>query len=447
MKTHLKQNNDSKASAHVNVRNNDTKESIAGLSFPAPDLAMNISQIVAPIQRVSTEELTTTSFGADDLASNTDDDLVNFYFILDEYKETLSPSDAEYQQISNKIFTVRAEISNRQITNAGADVNLRQSISAELIDYTRALIDVYPTKITDFAHQADLGTAEKVRIVGAVAAAVANMEVLLGTIHYDGGDWEPPSTSDTQGSGTYGNNRNRGYMVDNYTGKSGNQSGIDWCSRFATTALASISGNNSLLASSGYKIANPGEFDGIDIDYDNAQGGAFVGTNRSRNANANSASGNYNTWANLRQTLSNIDNGTDTSQTKNQVVDNFFSTEIQPQAGDIVILRRGSANQNSFSNDDPDTSSNEAFQSHTTMVDRLEGRTIHIIEGNHGNRAQQTRSFDLTDPSDVEEIVYIARPSLTNYMGNSSYESTTSYTEADLLDPINHINTQLERMI
>ncbi len=210
-------------------------------------------------------------------------------------------------------------------------------------------------------------------MLGRVSAAVARVEFLLGTIYHQGGRWERSS--------------NRGFMVDFYT----DRTPWAWCSRFATTILAQITGRRSLLAFSGYKIANPGRWN-IDLDYDQAQGGAFVGMRRSRRASPDPRSRNYSPWAELRQTLRNFARGRAPGQTKEQAAQAFLQNHVQPQAGDILVVTRG-GRRNSFS----------GGSSHTGMIERVEGFKIYTIEGNTGRGSNRVIGgvYDLTSIVDV----------------------------------------------
>lgn len=401
------------------------------------------------IQRFAVEDVTRTSFSLEALSDFSYGELNESFRVLKNHIESLDPSGSEYAAAQNNLYTIRAALAQQDLNRAGSDVDMQQAVTAELIDFTRQQLETYPTLVQAFIQQTSpADPAEKVRILGEVSAKTARMEFLLGTIYHRGGSWESSS--------------NRGYMVDQYTGKKGKQEGYQWCSRFATTVLAMASGKSSLQARSGYRIANPEDFSNT-LDYDTDQGGAFVGTSSSRNASANSSSRAHNPWASLKQTLTQIETGTITDQTKEEAVDSFFENNIRPQAGDIMVLRRSSSNTNSFS---------QKFQSHTTMIEKLSGYTLHTIEGNKGDRVTG-RTFDLTDPGDVEEIVFISRSSLNSFTttegetqtnssssadeatneneadaseatSNQSGHAADQITEYDLVQPLDHINQLLE---
>ena len=87
-----------------------------------------------------------------------------------------------------------------------------------------------------------------------------------------------------------------------------------------------------------------------------------------------------------------------------------------PQAGDIMVLRRQKNPDKSKVLDNSFT--NKKYQSHTSLIEKVENHKLHTIEGNKGNKVTG-RIFDLTNAEDVREIIYIARPDLQNILGES----------------------------
>lgn len=296
----------------------------------------------------------------------------------------------------------------------------RRAVEA-LVTWSREQLDVYPDLVQRFRRQQQPDVTEKVRILGEAAAAVARMEFLLGTMLHRGGSWE------TSGA-------NSGPMVDDYGG------GSAWCTRFATSALAAIRGSG-VKTSSGYKVANPTAF-GLDLETDAEHGGAFVGTRSSRNATAAD-----NPFVELRQTLEGIAAGTVTDQTAQQAAEAFLRDRIRPQAGDILVTRRGSANPNSFA---------AKSLSHTLMVESVSGTRISLIDGNASASTDRVygRVLDLAVVGDVEEILFVNRPSLGSgvndteeaLIGTEAVAAADHVDEDAVLRPIQDLNILLEEL-
>jgi hypothetical protein len=274
--------------------------------------------------------------------------------------------------------------------------------------------------IRRYRQQSEPDAGEKVRVLGRAAAAVARMEYFLGTILHRGKAWE--STP------------NGGPMVDDYI-----SGAAAWCSAFATNALQEIYGAGT-RASSGYKIANPDQFEGVELNYDTAQGGAFVGTSGSRHASAAN-----NPFVGLRESLEAVASGTATERTADEIATQFMNDRIRPQAGDLVIIRRGSADRNSFA---------AKSLSHTLIVESMSGTKMSLIEGNAGTHTDRVtgRTLDLAVVNDVEEIIFISRPSLTSGLNatEAAAVGTVETVETDLVTadqiqtPIDDLNLLLE---
>jgi hypothetical protein len=87
------------------------------------------------------------------------------------------------------------------------------------------------------------------------------------------------------------------------------------------------------------------------------------------------------------------------------------------------------------------------------MIERVDGSQISTIEGNTGKGRVAGHVFDLLKPGDVEEIIFIARPSLASglsdeqkaSMGQGTPAGTPAVTEAELLEPIEQLNSMVQR--
>lgn len=400
------------------------------------------------VQRLPEQLFTSDSFSPEMVRSLSDNDLQEKSKILEDCLQNLTLSDPTFIVSKNNLVTLRYEIARRAISGSRNSTD-HQTAAKQLVEFIRQQLTTFPELIQRFIQQSEsfcstrslLNAQEKVRILGKVVAAVARMEFLLGTIYHQGKTWE--GLDDNRPN-------NSGYMVDSYQkGENGH-----WCSRFVTTVLATVTGRKSLRAGSGYKIANAKSrsFPKINLDYQEEQGGKFVGTKRSRNASDNYRRSDYNPWALLKKSL-NVAGEQATTQDKERILETFFASHMRPQAGDIMVLRRDTADPNSFSR--------QEFESHTTIIESLDGFTLHTIEGNkswttrnESNRrvnheGVRGRTFDLTDPAAVKEIVFIARPSLDSLTDNSYKPSSQGkpsqrISEEALLQPINHINQLLE---
>ena len=308
------------------------------------------------------------------------------------------------------------------VAGAESDRDRRDAVEA-LVTWSREQLDVYPDLVQRFRRQTQPDVAEKVRVLGVAAAAVARMEFLLGTLLHRGNRWE------TTGA-------NAGPLVDDYGG-----GGAAWCTRFATFALAAIRGD-SVATGSGYRVANPQEFAGTDLATESEQGGAFVGTRSSRNATRA-----QNPFVGLRQTLRGITAGTVADLTAEQAAENFMRDHVRPQPGDIVVTRRGDANRNSFAT---------GMLSHTLIVEAVSGSEISLIDGNSGRRTDRVhgRVLDLSDADDVEKIVFVNRPDLTSgvdaaeeaLIGTAPGVAGEEVDEQAILRPVQDLNILLEEL-
>ena len=137
----------------------------------------------------------------------------------------------------------------------------------------REQVATYPDLIDTFIHQPLPTDAEKVATIGKVTAAVARMEWLLGTLYYGGtgkkDTWERVWNGD---KGKWKKKTNRGEFADYYRKE---KDGSAWCTKFATTIYAKVTGANAIVGS-GAKIG----WEKRDLNFDESAGGDIVGGGR-----------------------------------------------------------------------------------------------------------------------------------------------------------------------
>ncbi|MEO1378146.1 MAG: DUF4157 domain-containing protein, partial [Cyanobacteria bacterium J06635_10] len=321
-----------------------------------------------------------------------------------------------------------------ELRNVSGDFK-RKEKTKKLIDYVRQQLKEYPEKIKLYKKQTEPNTEEKLKVLGEVAAGAARIEFLLGTIYVGGSNKEHK----------WEDENNPGYLV-NYYKKEANairsmeddKNTAPWCSMFATTVQKMVWGSKTVQ--SGYKVANK-------FDYDSSKGGKFVGTKSATKPDKNP-------WHSLKEELDKaneekLDNANKekldkaskeeldkaNKEKRKSLVETFFKKNFTPQAGDIMVVRRENAKENSFLK----------AKSHTTLIEKVEDQKIYTIEGNKKKRVMG-RIFDLTKPEDVKEIIFIARQSLSQGTSDSNTndgQSGTSYSENDLLRPIQEISRLL----
>lgn len=323
----------------------------------------------------------------------------------------------------------------------------RQRAAMELRQYVRGLLSEYPQRVEDFLLQPGMSADRKTAVLGELRAAIARMEFLTGTIVMGGSgdpDAEKPSSEYSWETGPND-------LVGDY--------GLDpWCSRFATTIRAMITGKE--VVQSGYRLG-PWEVGGTDVqhvpDFSEGYGGAFAGPGQGTYGGKSVPDPRDNPWADLRSELDGESNRADRERT----VDQFFEDHLTPQAGDYMVVRRPSAPANQFSG---------SSQSHTTMIEKRQGYTLYTIEGNKADRVTG-RVFDLTDPTHVREIIWIGRESILSARptGTASERrearrarrwglqtraavealplvSLPQVEPAEILDPVNRINRMLRAL-
>lgn len=308
------------------------------------------------------------------------------------------------------------------------DAKQRKAKAKELITLARAEIAKYPPKIATYKDQPTPDAAEKVRVIGQLAATAARVEWLIGTIYLEGsGD-----TNKWKGGKL---TKDEEKLLGNYYESSvGAESSGVWCTAFLGTVYKTVAGlkNNAGKTPngelwSGYKVGRHGKT--ASFDFDETQGGAHVGRSEGKKDES---------WVTLHKEI--VKNKDDQAK-REELVDQFFEDHFTPQAGDVMIVKRSTnKTANSFT---------DKGYSHTTMVEKVVGRKIYTIEGNAGNRVQG-RVYDLTDPTDSAKIVYIGRFSLNNFGDKPNPKNPKpaftgpEVSEAELLAPINKLVATLQ---
>jgi hypothetical protein len=243
----------------------------------------------------------------------------------------------------------------------------------------RAILDGY-------LDRTDVTADAKVATLGQLAAGVARMEFLLGTMYHQGttAKWETG---------------NAGVFPDTYDAAIGGGA-QPWCTKFAGYAYtrlgfqANKKGTTSEFMS-GYRLREwSAEGEGVDNKEITAADQTVedaVGTG--------SALIDKTAWASLRKELKKAK----TAEERTAATTAFFAdgAHPMPQAGDIVVKPRGDAEgTNEFT----------AGKSHTMLVESFDATAfkIHTIEGNVGDKVGG-RTIDLTSALDVSKIVFLTR--------------------------------------
>lgn len=282
------------------------------------------------------------------------------------------------------------------------DKKQRKAKAKELIELARKEIAKMPPIVNTYVAQASPDAAEKVRVIGQLAANAARVEWLIGSIYLEGSD----DKNKWKGNGL---TKDEEKLLGNYyESKVGAASGPVWCTAFMGSIYMTVAGLKTAKGRtpnggelwSGYKVGKHGK-EAI-FDFSEEQGGKHVGRSEAKQDES---------FVNLhKEIVANKDDRTK----REEIVMQFFKDHFTPQAGDPMIVKRSTnPDANSFTKADKVTKKGGG-QSHTTMVERVEGTKIYTIEGNAGNRVQG-RVYDLADPTDSGKIVFIARFSLANF--------------------------------
>lgn len=327
-----------------------------------------------------------------------------------------STTEGEQQKARRALRLLRSEATRRSIEadleslRAKSGQEYREAVD-DLITTARDQLSDHPRMVDTFVRQAIPSPEEKVRTLGGLAAAVARMEYLLGSIYHQGSrSWEVDARTGER-------TESKGRMVEDYTGGKA----INWCSRFATYTYSKITGSKAVLAASPYKIAHPDQF-GMDIDYQEAYGGMAKGTAMGLKHAKSSP------FAKHLKSLEDLD---PEGPARRDAAEEFLRDEVNLQPGDILALKTSRDTR------------------HTAMVEDIVGTTIYTVEGNRSDRVSGRR-LDVSDPADVETILFVSRPSLasgrdetTMGIGDGLSSGVAEIQAADLLAPVNAVNLAL----
>jgi hypothetical protein len=248
--------------------------------------------------------------------------------------------------------------------------------------------------LNGYLDRTDVKPDQKVATLGQLAAGVARMEFLLGTMYHQGtkAKWEKD---------------NKGAFPDTYDAAIGGGA-QPWCTKFAGYAYtrlgfqANAAGTTSEFMSGwrmrhwstqGKGVSNE-QITAADQTAEDALG-------------TGSAVIDQGAWKELRKDLKKAK----TDEERRTTTETFFKTHPKPQAGDIVIKPRGDAEgTNDFTS---------GGKSHTMLVESFDAADfkIHTIEGNVGDKVGG-RTIDLKNAVDVSKIIVLTRMG-TQFFGAS----------------------------
>lgn len=250
--------------------------------------------------------------------------------------------------------------------------------------------------VRSYLAQPDVSEREKTATIGAIMAAVARNEALLGNAYYGAArtSWETAGAN----TGTFPDTYIETTRLDKLDIS---RSLMPWCTSFAGTAAArtGFDFNNAAAGRteargifwSGYRLeewAKTGRTTaGVEI---NGPGDRAVD-------DGGSAFFPKSAWATLKRDLTGA-----APDGRADVLDAFVDRYGAPQAGDLVVIGKN----NMYTG----KKGKAKVSSHTLMVETFDAAAglMSCIEGNAGNQVSG-RTFDLTDPAQVSKIIHITR--------------------------------------
>lgn len=291
-----------------------------------------------------------------------------------------------------------------------------------------------------FLAREDITDEAKVQAIGLIQIEIGRLEYLLGVLYHGGNTqtWENLAPA----------NNNRGTFVNHFKAEVGNGvNGRPWCTMFSgylkrMTGFEddlSTTGSASLIFNAGLRL------DRWATDETNLLTGVDDFSDPSDFENYSGASIDRGDWVTLRQSVNA--NGT-TQEQKEEVIDNFFSTRVTPQAGDIVIMNTGTT-----------TNNYSGSESHTVTVESYNDYTISTIEGNRGPHRLTGVEMDLRDATDVAQVICLVRVGTEFYTENEVPEEAPvpaaegqeaveqpAVSSEDILTPLRHMVRNLQLM-
>jgi len=313
-----------------------------------------------------------------------------------------APAEAPAETFSGLVEDVKAKIEELKTadealaaaTTTAARNTARTARAAALAAHQAAVLalagwtreNMPPRALLDgYLDRTDITAEEKVATLGQLAASVARMEFLLGTMYHQGttARWE---------------RNNTGVFPDTYDEAIGGGA-QPWCTKFAGYAYtrlgfrANARGTTSQFMS-GWRLRH---WSTQGLDPQNREITAPDQTVEDA-AGTGSALIDKAEWRRLRADLRRAT----TDEARRTVTETFFTTHPLPQPGDIVVKPRGDAEgNNEFTG---------GGQSHTMLVESFDAAeyVIHTIEGNVGDRVGG-RAIDLKNAVDVSKIIFLTR--------------------------------------
>lgn len=324
-----------------------------------------------------------------------------------------APAKPSYEELLKK---VKDDLAAYKAADKKGERAAQTTHEASVRALTVMLREELPPKslLDTYLDRPDIDQKEKVQTIGQLAAEVARMEFLLGTLHNLGtkAKWEK---------------NNKGAFTDDYQKAMGGSATAPWCTKFAGYAYDRLGfqageKNDTSIFHSGYRLrtwANKGkdvsekkQITEKDKTVASGAGGSAIVDDKA--------------WAKLKKELGDLKKPKkkakkgdkpaepEVERTAKDVVADFFKTNPKPQSGDIIVKPRGSQADNKFS----------GGSSHTMMVDQFDDTNfvVYTVEGNTGDKVA-SHKLDLTDEKTVGGIIFMTRLG-TEYFGDKSTTMT-----------------------